>query len=272
VFSKHNIIGIEKSNNTNVVLPENTDVLISIGGDGTILRAAELVYNTKIPILAINTGNLGFLAEFELTNLTNKSLSNKIISKKTLSCVSTLSNSLPSCLYSPDILPSFLSSLPSGSCSPVKKTPNKIDKNWALNEIVINRDLKIGQAMNLELYINNEKFINYKLDGLIISTATGSTGYAFSAGAPIIESTLDCILITPIASHTLFKSPIILNKKSKIGIKIAETSAFINFDGQRYAKINKQNFINISLSKIGINFIKMGKKNWANTLKTKFGI
>ena len=157
---------------------DNTyDLLISVGGDGTILRAITFVKDLSIPIVGINTGRLGFLSTIQ-TNEIEQAINNILngnykTSKRTLLSVET---------------------------NPKTKELSEI--NFALNEIAVSRK-NTTSMITVETHLNNEYLTSYWADGLIISTPTGSTGYSLSCGGPVITPETDSFVLTPIAPHNL---------------------------------------------------------------------
>lgn len=168
-------------------IPPGVELVMSLGGDGTFLRAARWIGNREIPILGVNTGHLGFLASCGLPEaeqmIEDVCAGNIRIEKRMLLEVSS------------DIIPS--------------------DKwKFALNEIAL---MRYGSSMlNVSAYIGDSFLADYRGDGLIISTPTGSTAYSLSAGGPIIEPTIDCMCLCPVAPHTLTLRPLVVGSESVI--------------------------------------------------------
>ena len=227
-------------------LNKNTDydILISIGGDGTILSAIRSEYKNEKPILGIHAGRLGFLAESDIENckkiLKLIKRSNYTIEKRALFEIELLNG--------------------------------KAEKFICTNEIVVDRG-KSGRTMEADVY-QNTTFVNrYEGDGLIISTANGSTAYSLSAGGPIISPTLDLITITPICSHSLSTRTIVLDGKSKISINFPDkrASRTLTIDGQINSEIKDNTSINISISKKKAHFLLTEESNYFNKLRSKMG-
>ncbi|MCH5227389.1 MAG: NAD(+)/NADH kinase [Muribaculaceae bacterium] len=171
-------------------IPPDVPLVMSLGGDGTFLRAARWIGNREIPILGVNTGHLGFLASCALSEaeemLKNVCKGNICIEKRML--IEVVSDQLP-----PDKWP------------------------FALNEIALMRH---GSSMlNVNASVNDSFLADYRGDGLIISTPTGSTAYSLSAGGPIIEPTIDCICLCPVAPHTLTLRPLVMGAGSEIMLR-----------------------------------------------------
>lgn len=162
--------------------------LMSIGGDGTFLRATQWLHGADIPLLGINTGTLGFLSNYSLADapvLLEEFLSGKLIVEHR-SVLMIESDKLP-----PHIFP------------------------YALNEVAILKD-ETSSMINIHTSIHGFYLADYSADGLVIATPTGSTAYNLSAGGPIMQPTLDCRLITPIAPHSLTMRPLVVDSDSEI--------------------------------------------------------
>jgi NAD+ kinase len=175
-------------------LDASFDMLISIGGDGTILRAATLVRNSGVPILGINAGRLGFLATVQKENI--DSFLQFVIDKK----------------YS--ISKRTLLGL---DCSPENEAIKEI--NFAMNEITVSRK-DTTSMITIETYLNDEFLNSYWADGLIISTPTGSTGYSMSCGGPILTPDVKSLVITPIAPHNLNARPLVIPDDTEIKLRV----------------------------------------------------
>ena len=187
---KHNCKFFKKNEISN----SNLDFLFSVGGDGTLLRSITIVKNTEIPILGINTGNLGFLTSLQKEYLKNGL---KLFFDKKYTLVNR----------------SLLN----------VKTKNKIDSlnefNYALNEVSINRK-DTTSMLSIETSINDLSLTTYWADGLIISTPTGSTGYSLSSGGPILSPNTKTWVLNPIAPHNINVRPLIISDSSNIKISV----------------------------------------------------
>mgnify|MGYP001257099906 FL=1 len=187
---KHNCKFFKKNEISNF----NLDFLFSIGGDGTLLRSITIVKNLEIPILGINTGNLGFLTSLQKEYLKNGL---KLFFDKKYTLVNR----------------SLLN----------VKTKNKIDSlnefNYALNEVSINRK-DTTSMLSIETSINDRSLTTYWADGLIISTPTGSTGYSLSSGGPILSPNTKTWVLNPIAPHNINVRPLIISDSSNIKISV----------------------------------------------------
>ena len=220
------------------------DVLISIGGDGTILRAATYVRNSGIPILGINAGRLGFLAKVQKENI--EDFLKIVLEKKyTLSRRTLLS---------------------------ITSTP-KIDEindlNFAMNEITVSRK-DTTSMITVETYLNGEYLNSYWADGLIISTPTGSTGYSLSCGGPILTPEVESLVITPIAPHNLNARPLVINDNTEIELRVSgrEDNYLISLDS-RIASVSNNAILKINKTPFKINMVEIAEETFLKTLRNK---
>ncbi|HLW41402.1 MAG TPA: NAD kinase [Flavobacterium sp.] len=231
-FSSHNDID------------DDTSFFVSIGGDGTMLRAANFVKSKNIPIVGVNAGRLGFLANVQqdaIGFLIPLLFSNQYtLSRRTLLTL-----------------------------DPVTEEAADFSVNFALNEITIARKNSTSM-ITVETYINNEYLATYWADGIIISTPTGSTGYNLSCGGPIITPDSNCLVITPIAPHNLTTRPLIINDRSKIGMKIKsrEPEFLLSLDSET-AAISNESYIEIALANHTVNMVEFPSVTFLKTLRSK---
>lgn len=225
-------------------LNSSFDILISIGGDGTILRAATFVRDSRIPILGINAGRLGFLANIQKENI--EQFLNFIFEKK----------------YS--ISPRTLLSL---GCNPKNTDINQL--NFAMNEVTVNR--KDTTAMiTIETYLNGEYLNSYWADGLIISTPTGSTGYSLSCGGPLLTPNVSSLVITPIAPHNLNARPLVIPDDTEIILKVSgrESQYLVSLDS-RITFMNNETILSIRKTSFKINMIEFTQEGFLKTIRKK---
>jgi NAD+ kinase len=225
-------------------LNSSFDMLISIGGDGTILRAAALVRNSGVPILGINAGRLGFLATVQKENIAE--FMQFIIDKKyTISKRTLLSL----------------------SCSPSNDVVEEI--NFALNEISVSRK-ETTSMITIETYLNNEFLNSYWADGLIISTPTGSTGYSMSCGGPILTPNVKSFVITPIAPHNLNARPLVVPDETEIRLKISgrDNHYLVSLDS-RIISVKNETLLFIKKSPFEINMVEIPNETFLKTLRNK---
>lgn len=189
-------------------IPEDTSLVISIGGDGTFLRAARWVGKAEIPILGVNTGHLGFLSSCRLEEAVDMlgaiCTGDVIIERRMLLWVQS-------------------SALPEGVW------------HYALNEVALLKE-DTSSMIAVRTEINGHFLANYRCDGLIVSTPTGSTGYNLSAGGPILEPTIDCMVLVPVAPHTLTVRPLVVGAGSGLELCVESRSGQfrLSLDDQSY--------------------------------------
>ena len=196
------IPGITKSSLTD--LPQ-LEVAIVLGGDGTMLRAAEVAKERDIPLLGVNLGLVGFLSEVERTKVSD--------------VIDALVNK--SYVIDPRITLGYT----------VERDGVIVASGWALNEVTVEREK--ATMVELFLEIDSRPISRWGCDGLICSTPTGSTAYAFSAGGPILWPEVDALVVLPISAHALFSRPLVISPTSKIAVVIESSEAFLSADALR---------------------------------------
>jgi NAD+ kinase len=197
-----NILGITQ---TAIEKLDSAELVVVLGGDGTILRGAEVARSQGIPILGINLGHVGFLAEVEKPSLPEIAVS--VISKDYKTENRMVLN------YS------------------VARNGAEIASGWALNEVTVERD---GTTMvELFVQIDDRPLSRWGCDGLICSTPTGSTAYAFSAGGPVLWPEIDALVLLPISAHALFSRPMVVSPQSQIVVEIESSEALLSADALR---------------------------------------
>lgn len=225
-------------------LDKSYDMLLSIGGDGTFLRAVTYVRNTGIPILGINAGRLGFLANVQQENI-EKFLQLVLEKKYKISKRSLLSL----------------------SCSPKVDSIQEI--NFAMNEVTVSRK-DTTSMITIETYLNDEYLTSYWADGLIISTPTGSTGYSLSCGGPILTPDANSLVITPIAPHNLNARPIVIPDNTVLKLKITgrEENYLVSLDS-RIASVKNESVLTIKKTPFKINLVEISEESFLKTLRNK---
>lgn len=221
----------------------DADIALSIGGDGTYLRTAHHVGEKNIPIVGINTGRLGFLADIECGEL-SALLENYKNNELNISELSLLQLSVDGKLFS--------------------------DYPYALNEIAILKS-DSSSMICVHTMINGEYLHAYQSDGLIVSTPTGSTAYSMSAGGPIVMPDCNNILLVAVAPHNLTSRPIVLNDKTVIDMEIEsrKKTFYACLDGKTY-KLPCSSKLNIRLADFRIKAFRKKNYKFINTLQQKF--
>lgn len=224
-------------------IPRETDFIISIGGDGTLLSSAQAVMRTPIPILGINLGSLGFLTTLErdwragLEEILKGHY--RIEERMVLNCRLEFEDGTEETL-------------------------------WALNDVVIER-ADVFNLLATEVLVGEELLNRYLSDGLILSTPTGSTAYALSAGGPIVDPTLEAISITPISPHTLSVRPVVLRGDNSIYVRLSdpEGSAHLHVDGKNTRHIDGKVRIRIRPSSYRIQLVVTPDNTFYEKLRKK---
>lgn len=228
-------------------LISDCDTVITIGGDGTIIHKAKYAAKFSKPILGLNLGRVGFVAELEKTEIDE--IENLVEGKYEIENRAMLYVNITNKIDSFDI-----------------------KEFYALNDVVISKSAYSG-VVDLNVFLNGNKMNRYIADGIILSTPTGSTAYSLSAGGPIIEPKLDCILLTPICQHSMLSRSVIFNRESKIDINTRlrrKDEVFLSVDGRDTTLINDNNTVSISLSDTKVKLIKLKKYNFYEVLDQKF--
>ena len=185
-------------------LPE-IEIAVVLGGDGTILRAAEVTLARKIPLLGINLGHVGFLAE--VNRPTIKAIAQSIIEK------------------------SYVSENRMVLQFEIERGGKVVSNGWALNEVTVERDATTMVELFVE--IDRRPLSHWGCDGVICSTPTGSTAYAFSAGGPVLWPEIEALVLLPISAHALFSRPMVVSPKSEIIITVESSAALLSADALR---------------------------------------
>lgn len=226
------------------VLDSSFDMLISIGGDGTMLRAVTLVRDSGIPILGINAGRLGFLATVQKENIA--AFMQLVIDKKYKISKRTLL---------------------SISCLPENTAIEGL--NFALNEISVSRK-DTTSMITIDTYLDDEFLNSYWADGLIVATPTGTTGYSLSCGGPILTPDVKSLVITPIAPHNLNARPLVVPDTTEIRLKVSgrEEQYLVSLDS-RIMSVNNDSVLCIKKTDFEINMVEIPGETFFKTLRTK---
>lgn len=223
---------------------DSSQLLLVLGGDGTLLAAARLAAPRGIPVLPINMGSLGFLTNFTLQEL-HPALDDTLEGRFSLS---------ERVLITVDL----------------ERAGKIIDTQRVLNEVVINKGA-LARMIELELIIDGDFVCRYRADGLIIATPTGSTAYSLSAGGPIVHPTVECFVITPICPHMLSDRPLVIRDSSAIEMKLSGNteSVFLTLDGQRGIPLQPGDIVRAARAKELLKLIQPPKKSYFEILRNK---
>ena len=221
-----------------------SELLLVLGGDGTLLAAARVAAARGIPILPINMGSLGFLTSFLLEEL-YPALEDIIAGRLTISERVMLHVEL-------------------------ERGGRAIEKQSVLNEVVINKGA-LARMIELELTIDQVFVCRYRADGLIVASPTGSTAYSLSAGGPIVHPAVEAFVITPICPHTLSDRPVVVGDTSAIEVKLSAgtESVFLTLDGQKGIPLQPTDHVRIARAQERLKLIQTPNKSYFEILRNK---
>ena len=223
-------------------LVSNSNLLIAIGGDGTMLNCSREYGSKGIPILGINLGNLGFLADIDPKDITSNLL--RVIEGK----------------FAKDER-FFLQGQVLG---------DKKSNSLALNEVVVHSG-KVAQLIEFNLYIDDKFVYRQKADGLIISSPTGSTAYSLSGGGPIVHPAVDTIIVLPMLPHNLNTSPLLVDSDSKIKVELENQKAILSFDSHVNFPLKGDSTIDISKASSSLVLIHPQGQDFFASCRNKLG-
>jgi NAD+ kinase len=221
---------------------DQIDLAVVLGGDGTMLRAAEIFRGKQVPILGINLGHVGFLAEIERPSLTE------------------IVDAIASGTFSIEERMSLNYQL--------LRDGKVIQTGWALNEVVVERN--DHQMIDLFVQIDHRPLSRWWCDAVICATPTGSTAYAYSAGGPVVWPEVDALVVLPLAAHALFSKPMVVSPHSEIAIDLESDSADLNADGIRRTKLQKNDRIVLTSDKEDILLAHIKPATFTDRIVAKF--
>ena len=229
---------------TNEKFFNSVDLIISLGGDGTLLRAAKIAATDGIPIFGVNLGGLGFLTQIGIDNL--EIFLEKIYQGKYFFDERMMLDGI------------------------VKRKEKEIKEFTALNDIVIGKGA-FARLISLATYINDDYVITYSADGLVISTSTGSTAYSLSAGGPIVNPNINSMILTPICPHTLSARPLIIgeNDQVRITLELSEEEVMVTIDGQEGFTLEPKDEVIVKKSIYKTRLIAFKEKSFYAILREK---
>jgi NAD+ kinase len=236
------LVGHEEKSLSRAELGKESDVLISLGGDGTMLASARAVGEHQTPILGINLGGVGFLTEInsnDLCNALNKLKKGDYFIEKRM------------------VLETEVEGI------------KKLDQ-YGLNDVVLDKG-EVARLFLLHLYLQDEFICSYSADGLIVSTPTGSTAYCLAAGGPIINPRMNAIIVSPICPHTLASRSIVFseNETLKVVVELSSRHAVLTIDGQVAFKLKSGSSVLIRKAKHSVNLVKFLDRSFYDILRTK---
>jgi len=217
-------------------------LVLVLGGDGTILRGAEYAIEKKVPLLGINLGHVGFMAEVEA--FTYELVAQAVIAKNYI--------------------------LDERMLLGYEVTRNKVvvNRGWALNEVSIER--KSTTMLELFVQIDDRPLSRWGCDGIICATPTGSTAYAFSAGGPVLWPEVQALVLLPIAAHALFAKPMVIAPTSTIGVGIESSDASLSADALRKVLLEKDDQVSLTKNVASVTLAHLKSTIFTDRLVAKF--
>lgn len=233
-------LGLEEAGTDEREFLRDLDLVISLGGDGTMLRAALLAFRADVPVVGVNMGKKGFLTAMEL-----------------------------------DDLPGGLFEVLEGRAVVQERMVLECrvgDRLFhAFNEVVAGKR-ELQHMVHLEVYIDGEFFHSYSGDGVIFSTPTGSTAYSLSAGGPIVEPSLECIILTPICSHSLMDRSVVLHPRSRLEVRVFREKVLpsLSFDGREEVTLPGGGCFRLGMADRKLKIVKLPGYSFYGILREKF--
>ena len=260
LLDRHHQVRLPKDDAESVGLPEHgcpaeelsagLDVAVTLGGDGTILRAVSLVSRAGVPILGVNLGRLGYLADLEpegLTEALQRVMAGHyaIEERMMVSVLVERAGEAPGGAHGGDM--------------------------WALNEAVVERPAA-GHTVHVAVSVEGRFWTTYAADGLIVATPTGSTAYAFSAGGPIVSPNLRALLMTPVSAHMSFDRSLVVDAADSVRIEVTDRPAMLVLDGRPMGLLARGDAIVCTEAPGCARFVALTSRDFYGILKAKFGV
>lgn len=225
---------------------DGLDFAVSLGGDGTMLRTVDLVYESQVPVLGVNLGQLGFLTDVE-----------------------------------PDDVETSIERVLDGDHAIEERMVVRVEVEsqgsargswWALNECLIEK-AHSGRLVRLAVSVGGDFFTTYAADGMIVATPTGSTAYAFSVRGPIISPSLRCLLVTPVSPHMLFDRSLVLGSEEDVGLEVVEEPEVeLSVDGRTLGSLDVGDVVTCRSGRRPARLIVFSERHFHQMLKAKFGL
>ncbi len=241
LFAKARELGVE-------VPEQELELVMVLGGDGTILKAAEIVRETATPLMGINLGHVGFLAESEREGLSHAV--SRVVDKDYLV---------------KDRLTLDVKVLVAGK---------EVYRTWALNEATVEKSAA-ERMLEVVVEIDSRPLSSFGCDGVIMATPTGSTAYAFSAGGPVVWPSVEAILMVPLSAHALFARPLVISPRSLLAVEVLDRSAGTGVlwcDGRRTTDLPVGARVEVSRSSKSVRLARLRQGPFTNRLVKKFSL
>ncbi|MEJ6014523.1 NAD kinase [Corynebacterium sp. H127] len=244
VIRKHPVLSEFRNYGHVEAATEGVELVLVLGGDGTFLRAADLAHSADLPVLGINLGHIGFLAEWESDSM--EEAIRRVIAKDyrvedrmTLKVVIRDSER------------------------------NVIERGWALNEVSV-ENLNRRGVLDATLEVDSRPVSSFGCDGVLISTPTGSTAYAFSAGGPVLWPELDAMLVVPNNAHALFAKPLVVSPRSRVAVESRNAAAIAIMDGFRSVHMPPGSRVEVRRGERPVRWVRLDDLPFTDRLVRKF--
>jgi len=227
---------------------EDIELAIVLGGDGTILRAAEIVRGSDIPLIGVNLGHVGFLAEAEREDL-QETVRRAIARDYEVEERMTI-----------DVT--------------VDRDGQGVHRTWALNEATVEKSTP-GKMVEVVIEVGGRPLSTFGCDGVVMATPTGSTAYAFSAGGPVVWPNIDAMLLVPLSAHALFARPLVVAPTTVLAVEIAErsaTPAILWCDGRRSVPLVPGDRVEVRRSDVPVRLARLSRGQFTDRLVSKFDL
>ncbi len=237
-------VGFQVINHPSRTNLESFNLIIVLGGDGTLLSAARLASEVQVPVFGVNVGHLGFLTEVETDGLfpaIDKILAGEYTLEERMLIAAS-----------------------------VKRSGQEISRHVALNDFVVTRGT-FARIIDLSIFVDKQHVTDYSADGVIVATPTGSTAYSLSAGGPIIEPKLECVCITPICAHSLASRSVLARPEVEVSVRLNSASEEVMFtiDGQYGFPLKKGDQVIIKKAEKSALFVKLGERDFFQVLHSR---
>jgi NAD+ kinase len=229
-------------------LESQLELVMVLGGDGTILKAAEIVRSEAVPVMGINLGHIGFLAESERDGLSDTV--QKVVDRE---------------YVIQDRLALDVSVIVDGA---------EVYRTWALNEATIEKSAR-ERMLEVVVEVEGNPLSTFGCDGIVVSTPTGSTAYAFSAGGPVVWPSVDALLLVPLSAHALFARPLVIKPDAKLAVEVLYRSAghgILWCDGRRSWELPPGARVEVMKSATPVRLARVHESSFTNRLVSKFSL
>lgn len=237
------IDGVQKKTESEIKKSvSDSELVLVLGGDGTILRGTEIAHGSDVPVLGVNLGHVGFLAQIQRPSI--EALVDAI-DKKRYKTERRMTLSYK-----------------------IERKGSLVGEGWALNEVAIERNTE--SMIELFVQIDHRPLSRWGCDGVICATPTGSTAYAFSAGGPVVWPDVEALVLLPLAAHALFSDPMVVSPESEIAIDVESDTGVISADGLRKFQLNSGDRVLLTSEKTFVSLALLEDVSFTDRLVAKF--